>query len=194
MSTQTKRDYLVSLGLAKADARGRFSKEAQAALDKAVSEGMVFADTPSIRRETVVTQPYDARKVRRWAEKNGISLGQRGRVPADIVARFYAENPDEPVTDEVIPPTMAQVAEADSQARAADEVFPAEPVRDETVAFVRAARPEDAPEYISEPVVGFTECAKCKHLVAFCGCEGGPVAPAYLTNGETVHGSLTQPE
>lgn len=40
---QTKREYLVSLGLAKAG-RGRFSGEAKAALAKAESEGVVFSD------------------------------------------------------------------------------------------------------------------------------------------------------
>lgn len=40
----TQREYLVSLGLAK-PSRGRFSKEAKAALAKAVEEGMTFTDT-----------------------------------------------------------------------------------------------------------------------------------------------------
>jgi hypothetical protein len=40
---QTKREYLVSLGLAKAG-RGRFSGEAKAALANAESEGVVFSD------------------------------------------------------------------------------------------------------------------------------------------------------
>lgn len=39
----TKRDYLISLGLAKAG-RGKFSNEAKAALAKAIAEGMEFSD------------------------------------------------------------------------------------------------------------------------------------------------------
>ena len=39
----TKREYLVSLGLAKAG-RGKFSNEAKAALEKALAEGMTFSD------------------------------------------------------------------------------------------------------------------------------------------------------
>lgn len=38
-----KRDYAISLGLAK-PGRGRLSREAHAAIDKAISEGMVFSD------------------------------------------------------------------------------------------------------------------------------------------------------
>src|SRR5689334_18523445 len=40
---QTKREYLVGLGLAK-PGRGKFSKVANAALDKARSEGVKFSD------------------------------------------------------------------------------------------------------------------------------------------------------
>lgn len=40
---QTKRDYLVSLGLAK-PGRGKFSNEAKVALAKAEADGMKFAD------------------------------------------------------------------------------------------------------------------------------------------------------
>jgi hypothetical protein len=47
MSNLTKRDYLASLGLAKAGVVGRFSKDALAALAKAEAEGMTFALTAS---------------------------------------------------------------------------------------------------------------------------------------------------
>jgi len=40
----TKREYAASLGLAIAGARGRMSREANAAIDKARSEGTVFSD------------------------------------------------------------------------------------------------------------------------------------------------------
>jgi len=43
MSLQTPREYLVSLGLAK-DGRGKFSKEAHEALEKAKASGIVFAE------------------------------------------------------------------------------------------------------------------------------------------------------
>ncbi len=35
---------------------------------------------------------YDPKAVRAWAESQGIEVSQRGRVPADLVARFQAAN------------------------------------------------------------------------------------------------------
>ena len=35
---------------------------------------------------------YDPKAVRAWAESQGIQVSQRGRVPADLVAKFQAAN------------------------------------------------------------------------------------------------------
>jgi hypothetical protein len=35
---------------------------------------------------------YDPKAVRVWAESRGIEVSQRGRVPADLVAKFQAAN------------------------------------------------------------------------------------------------------
>jgi hypothetical protein len=35
---------------------------------------------------------YDPKAVRAWAESQGIQVSQRGRVPADLVAKFLAAN------------------------------------------------------------------------------------------------------
>jgi hypothetical protein len=35
---------------------------------------------------------YDPKAVRVWAESQGIQVSQRGRVPADLVAKFHAAN------------------------------------------------------------------------------------------------------
>ena len=35
---------------------------------------------------------YDPKAVRVWAESQGIEVSQRGRVPADLVAKFQAAN------------------------------------------------------------------------------------------------------
>lgn len=183
----TKRDYLVSLGLAKADARGRFSKEAQAALDKAVSEGKVFADTPTTRKETVViTESYDVKKVRRWAARQGIALGQRGRIPASIVAQYLAENPAEAESVQTEEEAVAESYPAEPAAK--------EPVRDETVAYGFARRAEDAPEYLSEPVVAIENCGRCGGGIAYCRCTSGPHVPSYLTNGNDEIALLSKPE
>jgi hypothetical protein len=38
------------------------------------------------------TRGYDPKAVRVWAESQGIQVSQRGRVPADLVAKFQAAN------------------------------------------------------------------------------------------------------
>jgi hypothetical protein len=44
-------------------------------------------------RRAGTTRDYDPRAVRAWAESEGIQVSQRGRVPADLVARFQAAKP-----------------------------------------------------------------------------------------------------
>lgn len=179
----TKREWLAKQGLAEAGKRGRFSTEANAALTKALEDGMRFSDD---KPATSATAPlsYDAKKVRKWAAAQGINVGERGRIPAEVIARYNAENGSEAATAEVASPEV--VVESVAQER----------VREEDVAYGRALRPEGAPEYLSEPVVGFSECGRCKRLVAFCPCEGGPYQPADLTNTEmaTVPALLAKPE
>jgi hypothetical protein len=38
------------------------------------------------------SRDYDPKAVRVWAEAQGIEISQRGRVPADVIARFQAAN------------------------------------------------------------------------------------------------------
>jgi hypothetical protein len=42
------------------------------------------------RTSTGAARDYDPKAVRAWAESQGIKVSQRGRVPADLVARFQA--------------------------------------------------------------------------------------------------------
>lgn len=59
----TKREYAASLGLAVAGARGRLSREAHAAIEKAISEGMTFDDPvkPTVNTPKA-TKPVSVRK------------------------------------------------------------------------------------------------------------------------------------
>jgi len=43
-------------------------------------------------RRAGTARDYDPKAVRAWAESQGIQVSQRGRVPADLVARFQAAN------------------------------------------------------------------------------------------------------
>lgn len=61
---QTRRDYLVSLGLAKAG-RGKFSRDALAALDKARAGGMTFSDEEA---KAVAVKVKAAKKERKASE------------------------------------------------------------------------------------------------------------------------------
>lgn len=80
---QTARQYLFSLGLVKApEGRGRFSNEAKAALAEAQAKGIKFIDTT-----TTAVQPtidVNVKAVRKWANENGYSVGDRGRISGEI--------------------------------------------------------------------------------------------------------------
>lgn len=177
----TKREWLVERGLAKAGARGRFSREANAALAKAISEGIVF-DEPVVKpvsenkekkvraaKKPVAKAPsselYDAKEVRRWAEANGkVEKGKRGRLPTEVIQEFLSSGEAAPKKKRVV-----QVRDK---------------VREQSVAWTFAKRRENEdPRVFSEPLVAVTNCGECRDTIAYCkghGDEGLPMAPAYL--------------
>ena len=63
----TRREYAISLGLAK-PTRGRMSREAHAAIEKAESEGMNFTDSAPAKPKTVKADTGDSPKVKAPAE------------------------------------------------------------------------------------------------------------------------------
>ncbi|WMI33584.1 Lsr2-like DNA bridging protein [Streptomyces phage Kenrey] len=189
----TERDYLVSLGLAKAG-RGRFSAEAKAALAKAKSEGMQFdktaaeiakeerlnkpkrvRKTPQVVKEARPSQDsYDAKAVRAWGEQTGaIEKGKRGKLPTALINAYLASN---------------KVEKKVTVRRSASK---AEKVRDVTVGYTYARRGPKDPAFISEPLVAVQNCGSCSRGVSYCKCSSGPVAPKYL-GGETL--LLTRPQ
>jgi hypothetical protein len=44
------------------------------------------------RTSSATTREYDPKAVRVWAESQGIEVSQRGRVPADLIAKFQEAN------------------------------------------------------------------------------------------------------
>lgn len=95
----TRRAYAASLNLAKADARGRMSAEAHEAIALAESNGTVFSDSAAQARVKVVKAApkageFDARKVREWAKSKGLTVNARGRLSAEVLAAFKADNPE----------------------------------------------------------------------------------------------------
>jgi len=81
---QTKREYAASLGLAQAGARGRLSREAHAAIEKAIAEGMQFSDANKI---TVSSKPATPKTIRVGKPANPESVGVAG----DVISLYAAD-------------------------------------------------------------------------------------------------------
>lgn len=189
----TEREYLVTLGLAK-EGRGRYSKDAREALDKAKADGMVFdltaGDIAKLERQnkpkrvakvtTTVKEArpsqdsYDAKVVRSWGEQVGmIEKGRRGKLPTALINAYLSANKSTPKKVTAKRPSLPRTA-----------------VRTETVGYTYARRRPNDPPFISEPLIAVSSCGKCNKGVGFCGCDDGPRAPKYL-GGEIL--LLTRP-
>jgi len=189
----TEREYLVSIGLAR-PGRGRFSAEAKAARDEALSKGMVFDKTAGelakeerknkpqrVRKATSVVkevrpsqESYDAKAVRSWGEQVGmIERGKRGKLPTALINAYLAANKTEKKV------TVRRPVEKSVK------------VREVSVGYTYARRGPKDPAFISEPLVAVATCGRCSKGVGSCKCTGGPVAPKYL-GGEVL--MLTRPE
>jgi len=112
-----EREYLVELGLAK-PGRGRYSADAKRALRAAEHEGIMF-DVPVIAQARAPREPkptrhvperdsYSPKAVREWAADEGIHVGARGRIDADIVSQYLKSQ-----TDEVVRAAIRQETNAD---------------------------------------------------------------------------------
>lgn len=189
----TEREWLISQGLAKAG-RGRYSKEARDALNKAKAEGMAFdltqAEIAKLERvskpkrvaKTVQTvkevrpsqDTYDAKAVRAWGERQGmIERGKRGKLPTALINAYLSNNKTEKKV--VVRKSAVKV----------------DKVREVAVGWTYARRGPKDPSFISEPLVAVSSCGRCSRGISSCGCISGPVAPKYL-GGELL--MLTRPE
>lgn len=95
----TRRAYAASLGLAKLGVRGRMSADAYAAIEKAEAGGMTFSDSAApAKRAAVKVAPkagqFDAKAVRAWAVSKGLNVSSRGRISAEVLAAYKADNPE----------------------------------------------------------------------------------------------------
>lgn len=89
----TEREYLYSIGLTKAPTgRGRFSNDAKLALAKARKEGMTFDVVNP--KPVAVNADINPKAVRKWANENGYTLGERGRISGTI-KQAYLDSVDE---------------------------------------------------------------------------------------------------
>lgn len=161
MSAMTRRAYAVSLGLAK-DARGRMSKAAYDAIAKAEAGGMVFADADApVKRAAVKAAPkagqFDAKAVRSWAKSKGLQVNARGRLSAEVLAAYKADNPE--VTP-AAPGVKVKVTGKDVRPHAAP---------------TRSSRTEYFAWYGNKRIVlSEREACKCGYSLSHCSC-GSPV-------------------
>lgn len=157
----TRRAYAASLGLAKEGARGRMSAEAHAAIAKAEGEGKVFSDTNATPRKVVAAAPkagqFDAKTVRAWAASKGLSVNARGRLSAEVLAAYKADNPE--VKAEA-PGTHVKVVGKDVRPHAA----PTRSSRTEYTAWFGNKR----------IILSEREACKCGYSLSHCRC-GSPI-------------------
>jgi hypothetical protein len=157
----TRRAYAASLGLAKEGARGRMSADAHAAIAKAEAEGKVFSDTNATPRKVVASAPkagqFDAKTVRAWAASKGLSVNARGRLSAEVLAAYKADNPE--VKAEA-PGTHVKVIGKDVRPHAA----PTRSSRTEYIAWFGNKR----------IVLSEREACKCGYSLSHCRC-GSPI-------------------
>lgn len=98
----TRREFAASLGLAKADGRGRLSAAALAKIAEMEEMGMVFEDTAASKARaeksktvTVRAGAFDAKKVRAWAKSVGLEVNSRGRLSAEVMEAYGKANPED---------------------------------------------------------------------------------------------------
>ena len=162
----TKREYLIGLGLAK-PGRGRFSKEANDALVAAAAAGVTFDEPVKVpAAKAVTTEGADApsqsprptsesSEVRAWAAQNGVKVGERGRVPANVMAAF-------------------RNGDAKAVASGPAKVYSVAPqVRTRQVKTFYGATAEGA-------TVGWSMCRRCAQHVSWCKCGTGPKPPSIV--------------
>lgn len=82
----TKREYAISLGLAQ-PGRGKLSKLAHEAIDKAIQQGMVFGDssTPVVERQEIKSSPVTHKYNTVWG------VCTRGRSNLPIAFQYCAK-------------------------------------------------------------------------------------------------------
>lgn len=158
----TKRDYLVGLGLAK-PGRGRFSKEATEALAAAEASGQIFDEPVKPVKEVATegdkpSQPSkptsESSLIRSWAADNGIKVGERGRIPADVIKAFGKQD-------------ATGLAET-------PKVYTVTPsVRTRQIKTMYGEDDKGLK-------IGFSQCRRCAMHVSWCRCSTGPKPPSMV--------------
>ena len=159
---KTERAYLASLTppLAKENSRGRFSREAQAALVEARANGVTFGSEDDSQGNSgppvaKAAGGHSPSVVREWARANGYDVPSRGRISADVMAA-YTGNPLTPKapTGQVANPVPVQV-----KLRKAITLY---------------GLTEEGYR------VGYSHCRRCVQSMVYCACKDGPKPPKII--------------
>ncbi|MFL6129909.1 MAG: Lsr2 family protein [Mycobacteriales bacterium] len=88
-----RQDYEIDLGEKNAKAmRDAMSKYVSAGRRVSGSSRLGGRSRGGGRSAAAASRGYDPKAVRAWAESQGIEVSQRGRVPAELVAKFQEAN------------------------------------------------------------------------------------------------------
>jgi hypothetical protein len=156
----TRRAYAISLGLAK-DSRGRMSAKAYEAIASAEKTGTVFSDSEATPRKVIAAAPkagqFEAKAVRAWAATKGLTVSSRGRISAEVLAAYKADNP---AVTPAAPGVHVKVTGKDVRPHANP---------------TRGARTEYFAWYGNKRIVlSEREACKCGYSLSHCSC-GSPV-------------------
>jgi hypothetical protein len=161
----TKRDYLVGLGLAK-PGRGRFSKEATEALAAAEAAGQIFDEPVKPVKEVATegdkpSQPSkptsESSLIRSWAADNGIKVGERGRIPSDVIKAYGKQD----ATGLAETPKVYTVTKPSVRTRQTATMYGEDD---------RGTK------------IGFSMCRRCAKHISWCSCSTGPKPPSMVVN------------
>lgn len=158
----SEREYLASLTppLAKENSRGRFSKEAKAAIVEARANGVTFGSeddslgNPLPPAAKAAGGPSPS-AVREWAKENGYQVPSRGRLPSDIIAAYTGN----PLTPKVDPGQLARPVPVQKRLRKAITLY---------------GLTEEGYK------VGYSTCRRCVQSVVYCDCKGGVKPPSIV--------------
>lgn len=190
LPTETKRAYAVRLGLAN-PTRGRFGKDALLAIATAEAQGHTFVEpvvatpkpkattaaTPAAPKPTRVALPKenlpatDPKAVRAWAKQNGHTVGDRGRIHADVIKAYLADG------GKAVAVTTAEVK------------------RPTPLDMPKVRRENSGWSRVKGILIRQDRCGKCTAAVSRCTCKTGPQAHAFLSKevGEPVILTLDKP-
>ncbi len=181
---QTPRDFLASLNppLATAGARGRFSKDAQAALATARADGFLFigdaghpkteVKTPkapkvSLDKPTQVVTgvpaqaptggSVDPKAVRAWAKGAGVAIGERGRIKPEVIAQYLAQGGKTTSTVKVTLGGSKPKPEA-----------------------VKVRENRTGYSVIDGILIRQDSCGACNSRITHCACKAGPQVMKFL--------------